>query len=166
MVDAHARMAYRFNHMAFVRGQSGAECRIAPDPSSLPKPMKRSLTLAVVALALAINADAKRAAPKEVAPVTMDGIVYAAPLNPMGCVQAKNEKTGNVCWFKQIYVVKYDADLEKDVQDCFITNLRFEGDKLIVTNEDGGEFQLNPKTLTVKAVSGKEVIDRTAKKPR
>ena len=127
--------------------------------------MKRFLTLACATLALAISADAKRAAPTEVTTVTKDGIVYTAPHDLMGCVQAKSGKSANPVWFKQIYVVKYDADLEKDVQDCFITNLRFDGDILVVTNENGGVFQLDPKTLTVKTVSGKDVIDRTVKKP-
>jgi len=126
--------------------------------------MKRFLTLACAALAFAINAEAKRAAPTEVTTVTKDGVVYSAPHDPMGCVLAKSAKTGSPCWFKQIYVVKYDTDLEKDVQDCFITNLRFDGDILVVTNESGGVFQLDPRTLTVKTVSGKELIDRTANK--
>ena len=137
-----------------------------PDLTYTHTPMKRFLTLALVTLALALTADAKRAAPKEVAPVTKDGVAYAAPADLMGCVRATSEKSGNVRWFKQIYVVKYDTDLEKDVQDCFITSLRFEGDKLIVTNENGDEFQLDPQTLTVRTVRGKEVIDRTGKKAK
>jgi len=128
------------------------------------KNLKRILMIALMTGMVAMNAEAKRSAPKDVAPLTKDGIVFAAPHDHMGCVQAKNEKTGKVVWLRQVYVVKYDVLMETDVQDCFITSLRFDGDKLLITNQDGGQFQLDLSTLAVKTLSGREVIDRTASK--
>jgi hypothetical protein len=128
------------------------------------KNLQQLLMIALMTGMVAMNAEAKRSAPKDVAPITKDGIVYAAPRDHMGCVQAKNEKTGQSVWLRQVYVVKYDVQMETDVQDCFITSLRIDGDKLLVTNEDGGQFQVDLGTLAVKTLSGREVIDRTAKK--
>jgi len=120
--------------------------------------MRRLSSLVAVMLItalLASNAEAKRAAPKDVPPVTRNGVVYSAPHDQMGCVVAKDEKTGKVLWTKQIYAVKYDPAMEKDVQDCFITELRFADGKLIVTNEDSARFELDPATQAVRALKGK-----------
>lgn len=104
---------------------------------------------------LAGHAEAKRAAPKDVPPVTRDGVVYSAPHDQMGCVVAKDEKTGKVLWTVKVYDVKIDPNLEKDVQDVFITELRFADGKLIVTNENGAQFEVDPATQAVKALKGK-----------
>jgi len=119
--------------------------------------MRRLSSLAVVLLItafLASNAEAKRAAPKNVPPVTRNGVTYSAPHDQMGYVVAKEEKTGKVLWKKQIYVVKHDPAMERDVQDCFITGLRFAKGKLIVSNENGDRFELDPATQAVKALKG------------
>jgi outer membrane protein assembly factor BamB len=118
----------------------------------------RTLSSVVVVLlimgVLAGSAEAKRAAPKDVPPVTRDGVVYSAPHDQMGCVVAKDEKTGKVLWTKKVYIVKYDPNLESDVQDCFITELRFEDGKLIVSNEKNEQFELDPATQAVKVLKG------------
>jgi hypothetical protein len=120
-----------------------------------------AFTFIVLASVLSVHVQAKRGAPKDVAPVTKNGVVYSAPHEHMGFVVAKDEKNGHDIFIRQIYVVKYDPELEKDVQDCFISELRFDGDKLIVTNEKESQFELNPATLTVKVLKGSEVIDRS-----
>jgi len=79
----------------------------------------------------------------------------------MGCVVAKSEKTGQLFWFRQVYVVKYKLGLEKDVQDCFITGLTIENGKLLVTNEEGGQFELDLESLSVKVLKGTALIERT-----
>lgn len=127
--------------------------------------MKRMCGAIMILLLMALAAGAaaaKRGAPKDVAPVTLKGVIYSAPHDQMGHVVAKDEKTGNLLWNKQVYVVKYDPQFEKDVQDCFITELRFADDKLLVSNEAGGQFELNPATLAVKVLKGAEVVERTA----
>ena len=130
--------------------------------------MKRTLVVVtVVVLCVALPCLAKRMPPKPVAPVTKDGIQYSAPLDHMGFVVATWLKTGREIWSRQIYVVKYEYQygLEEDVQWCFITKIKFAGDKLRITNERGSEFELDPHTLEVKTLKGGAVIDHTNRKP-
>jgi hypothetical protein len=127
--------------------------------------MRTYVALALVTLA-ALNAEAKRSRPADVPPVAKDGITYSAPHDQMGCVVATSEKTGQLFWFRQVYVVRYEVGLEKDVQDCFITGLRIEDRKLLITNEEGGQFELDLDNLSVKILRGNGVIDRTPKKTR
>ena len=121
------------------------------------------LVVLSVAMIGAIPLFAKRAAPKEVAAIEKDGIVYTAPQSNMGCVEARFKKTSGLFWKKQIYVVKYMMDLESDVQDCFIKELKFEAGKILVVNEAGYQYQLDPESLEVTAAKGSLVIDRNKK---
>jgi hypothetical protein len=123
--------------------------------------IKKAFIVALTVLVAVGIAEAKRISPKDVMPVTKDAITYSAPHDQMGCVVAKSEKTGQLFWFRQVYVVKYELGLEKDVQDCFITGLTIESGKLIVTNEEGGQFELDLKSLSVKVLKGTALIERT-----
>lgn len=102
-----------------------------------------------------------RIAPKEVTSVIKNGIKYLAPHDQMGCVEARSEKTGQLFWRKQIYVVRYWLELEEDVQYCYITSIRLTETKMLVKNEEGFEYELDLDSLSVKALKGKLVIDRT-----
>jgi hypothetical protein len=123
--------------------------------------------ISAVLLCLVAPASSKRAAPKPVKPVVKDGIEYSATLNREGFVVATWSKTGREIWSRQVYVIKheYQQGLEEDVQTCFITDLQFHDRKLKVTNEQGGEFEVDPDTLTVTVLKGKAVIDYTSFKP-
>ncbi len=128
---------------------------------------KMIMIAALAMVCLAGPALSKRKPPKAVAPVTRDGIEYSAPRDRMGFVVATWMKTQREIWSRQIYVVKheYKYGLETDVQDCFITSLRFADGKLLVTNERGGEFALDPDSLEIKVLKGQLVIDYTDFKP-
>ncbi len=104
---------------------------------------------------------AKRMAPKLVPPLAIDGVEYSAPLDRMGFVVATWPANKREIWMRQIYVIKreHKLGLEDDVQTCFITTLSNENGKLKITNERGGEFELNLQTLEVKVLKGKLVID-------
>ena len=128
--------------------------------------MKRAAFILVVFALTLMNATAKRAAPADVAPVTNGGITYTAPHDAMGCVIATDAKTGTKLWEKKIYLIKYDSELERDVQDCFISKLEIKDGNLRVTNERGGEFELDPKTQEITVHTGEAVIDRTAPKTK
>ena len=106
---------------------------------------------------------AKRAAPKDVEPVVDHGEKYLAPhvtadyikahgdpKCPIGCVEAWSIKSGKLLWRVQVYEIKYDQKLEKDVQDNFITALRIKDRNLFVENEHGDKFVVNIKTHEVK----------------
>jgi hypothetical protein len=120
---------------------------------------RKTAIVALLVLTAVGIAEAKRVAPKDVAPVTKDGITYSAPQGQMGFVVAKTAK-GDMLWSRQIYVVKFNPDLEKDVQDCFITTLALDGGKLIVTNEQTDQFELDLDNLAVRVIKGKAVLDR------
>ena len=109
------------------------------------------LLIAFVVIIIAPYSDAKRAMPKEVAPVTSGGITYRAILTPVGLVEAYRGSEAKSLWTKQIFVTQYDVDLEKDVQDVFITSLKITEKGLVVSTEDGN-YILDLATLEVKQI--------------
>src|SRR6187200_2717110 len=86
---------------------------------------------------------AKRSAPKEVAPVVVEGVRYTVPhfgafrgrSQNGGYVDAEEAKTGKPIWSRMIYRVQYDPKREKDVQDVFITEIKVEGGHLLIKTE-------------------------------
>ena len=121
--------------------------------------MKEFLIIGVIFLILCISeSEAKRAVPSKVLPVKVGSIEYSAPhgklQNQMGCIEARKVGSGKLLWRRQVYVVKYDPDLEGDVQDIFIKSIAVQGNNLIITNERKSEYQLNLKTLHIKVLKG------------
>lgn len=98
---------------------------------------------------------AKRQAPAEVPPVTNGNVRYEAPhfTNPCdqngGCVVAYDNATNAVVWSIRVYCTHYDTSLETDVQDVFITSLAVENGQILVTNEKGRHFTIDPATQQV-----------------
>ncbi|MCH1441730.1 MAG: hypothetical protein L7W43_18850 [Rubripirellula sp.] len=117
--------------------------------------MKSVVILLMLLSVLSVsNAHAKRGAAAKV-PAVMDGALeYRAPTSEMGCVEAWNTKSQKMVWRRQIYIVKYDVGLEKDVQDIFINSLKLRGNVLIVTNERKSMYQLDLDSLNVKVLKG------------
>ena len=125
--------------------------------------MRRLTRLAVMlSVLLASNvANAKRSPPKEVAPVTADGIIYEVPHFGIdhakdqngGFVQACDAKTKKLLWDRMVYRIVYDRDVEGDAQDVFITEIRVVGKKLIVTNEAEEKFEMDVSSGEVRALT-------------
>ena len=111
---------------------------------------------------------AKRAVPSKVTPVQVGSIEYSAPhgksQNQMGCIEARKVGSGELLWIRQVYVVKYDPDLEGDVQDVYIKKIKVKGNSLIITNERKSEYQLNLKTLHIKVLKGSLVEETKFKR--
>ena len=131
--------------------------------------MKEFLIIGVLLLMLCITESvAKRAVPSKVLPVKIGSIEYSAPhgklQNQMGCIEARKVGSGKLLWIRQVYVVKYDPDLEGDVQDVYIKNIKVKGNSLIITNERNSEYQLNLKTLHVKVLKGSLVEETKFKR--
>ena len=82
----------------------------------------------------------------------------------MGCIEARKVGSDELLWRRQIYVVKYDPDLEGDVQDVYIKNLKVKGNSLIIINERKSEYQLNLKTLHIKVLKGSLVEETKFKR--
>ena len=110
-------------------------------------------------LVATLLAEAKRGVPAEVLSVTVGNIEYSAPHRnrthkQMGFIEARDLKSGKLIWNRQIYVVKYDLELEGDVQDVFIKRITVEGNYLIITNERNSKYQLDLNNLEVKVIQG------------
>jgi hypothetical protein len=121
--------------------------------------MIRKFSLISSLLLVTLLAEAKRGAPAEVLPVTVGNIEYLAPHRngthkQMGFIEARDLKSGKLIWSRQIYAVKYDPDLEGDVQDVFIKSITVEGNNLIITNEKNSKYQLNLNSLEVIILKG------------
>lgn len=110
---------------------------------------------AVMMIALCVSvAFAERSEPAKVPPVTHQGIEYRAPHEKMGVVEAWSKATGKMLWEKKVYAINYDPNMEKDVQDIFITRLEIKDDRLIVTNESQARYSIDLKTQEVKKLDG------------
>ena len=110
--------------------------------------LTRSYLIALFVTLTGITAEAKRLAPKPVAPVQHEGIEFRAPLgvDKMGIVQAMDIKTQKIIWQAKLYTIEFDPNLERDVQWVFISDLKIEAGLLKVTNERGQLFTLDPAT--------------------
>jgi hypothetical protein len=111
-------------------------------------------TAALVVL-LANTAFAKRAPPTDVPPIVDGNVRYEAPHfgNPCGqnggCVVAYDDASNAMLWSVQVYCTHYDPGLEADVQDVFITSLAAQGGQILVANEKGQHFTIDPATRRV-----------------
>jgi hypothetical protein len=122
--------------------------------------MKRNLLILAALIGVLFTSTfviAKRKPPKRVESIMHKGVRYSASHDDMGCVSAYKSRA--FMWWKQIYVVKYDLAFETDVQDVFITSLKIEDDKLIIENEKGYVYSLDPETLEVKVLKGSLIVE-------
>jgi hypothetical protein len=105
---------------------------------------------------------AKRLPPPDVKPVTAAGVEYRAaheryyegakPAGLRNFVEAREAKTGKVLWRVTVYEIKYQAGLETDVQDVYITALELDaaGGLLVRTEgKDRYRIDLGKRTATL-----------------
>jgi hypothetical protein len=100
----------------------------------------------------------KRVAPPELAPVVIDSVSYsvlhfglAEGLEQNGGYLVANDRhTGKRLWLLKVYENKIDPNLERDVQDVFITSLKKSGKLLEVIDEKGRHYSVDPKTRQVR----------------
>jgi hypothetical protein len=127
--------------------------------------MRNSQT-ALLAMWVLISASpvfAKRLPPKPVPPIRIEDVEYSVPhRNQMGFVVATDLKSKVILWQRQIYTVKIDPNLEEDVQWSFITSIKPGLGKILVENESNGIYELDLKTLQVRAIKGSLVIQSNA----
>jgi hypothetical protein len=98
---------------------------------------------------------AKRLPPADVLPVIIGDVRYEVPHfnNPCGqnggCVVAYANATNDRLWAVKVYCTQYDSHVEADTQDVFIISLTPKDGHLIVANEKGLQFDLDPQARTV-----------------
>jgi hypothetical protein len=109
----------------------------------------------IAILLVAPFASAKRSAPTEVPPVVSANVRYEVPhvKNPCGqaggCLVAYDNTSSALLWSVEVYCTHYDSNIERDVQDVFITSLSLENGQLLVANEKGQHFAIDPATHQV-----------------
>ncbi len=118
--------------------------------------MKFIKVLYLFLLLFSVVCFAKRVVPIEVAPISYETIEYSTvpwayengTNQNGGYVRAKSKITGKVIWEKQIYITKYRQNIERDVQDVFITSLKIieKDNVLLVETESGERFRITLDT--------------------
>lgn len=129
-----------------------------------------SLVIVAVVLGMVTKVEAKRSAPPKVTAVRIGNVEYRVTheINGRyfpGVVEAYDVSRKGTLWYKQIYVIRRDPELEGDVQDVFITELKQltptdSHQRLEVRNEAGGRFILDLQSLDVKPLEGSAVIGK------
>ncbi len=134
--------------------------------------MAKALGIFSLVLFLASTATAKRRAPEEVPAIVTDKAVYSAPhirrpqfpaRNP-GFVEARHPKTKKLLWWIQVYQIKYDPNLERDVQDVFIKTMALDpkSNSLLISDEKSRTYVLSLATREVtREASGDQMVSRS-----
>ena len=107
---------------------------------------KVSKYISLLALVLLPSfAEAKRLAPQEIE-VTFENFVFRSSTVECGIILI--EKDGKIKQ-KRIYKVSYDSNLEKDVQDVWITDMFVALGGLMIRNEKNEIYEMNFKAFEV-----------------
>lgn len=106
---------------------------------------------------------ASRAPPPRVAPVFIAGVRYAQVAGDpdtdgqVGGILAAYDASNRELWRLKVYVNPRRPDLEGDVQDVWFRSLLAQGDRLLIENERGERFEVDP--------AARRVLDRHAPVP-
>ncbi len=98
---------------------------------------------------------ASRAPPPRVAPVLLGGIRYAQIAGDpktdgqAGGFLAAYDSSNRELWRLKVYDNPRRPELEGDVQDVWFRSLRVESSKLLIENERGERFEIDPATRRV-----------------
>jgi hypothetical protein len=116
---------------------------------------------------------AKRAAPVEVAPVTVGNVVISVPHFCQvdgvavrgGVLEARDSATGKLVWSMRVYKIPYDPALEGDVQDVFIKTLSHDATHglLLLSDESDRVFVVDLKSRKVTPVARGEAPEKIKK---
>ncbi|MES1172327.1 MAG: hypothetical protein ABUL77_03735 [Bacteroidota bacterium] len=102
----------------------------------------------------------KRLGPEEVPPVTIGQtrfeVVHWGRQRGLGqnggYIAAIDVPSGKELWTLKVYEVKYDPDMEEDVQDVFIESLAPRGDdRLAIVDERGRKYIVEPRQRQVRS---------------
>lgn len=117
-----------------------------------------AILITIVASAVSVGAFAKRLPPKPVAPLVADDVRYEVP--HFSAFHGKEQNGG--------FVQAWDRNLERDVQDLFITEIHLDGKTLFVTNESSERFEMDLASEKVRVLTplgpGRELPVGSAKR--
>lgn len=98
---------------------------------------------------------ASRAPPPTVQPVSLDGVRYAPVAGDadrdgqVGGLLAAYDAAGQELWRLKVYDNPRTPGLEGDVQDVWFRSLQVQGRQLLIENERGERFEVDPTTRRV-----------------
>jgi len=98
---------------------------------------------------------ASRAPPPRVAPVFIAGVRYAQVAGDIdtdgqvGGILAAYDASSRELWRLRVYENARRPDLEGDVQDVWFRSMRAEGSLLVIENERGERFEVDPAARRV-----------------
>jgi len=103
---------------------------------------------------------ADRDDPVQIKPVKYKHYLITAPntANFMGEIIVLDKKTKNRIWSKKIYTVKYNREIEGDVQAVYITKISLRNNILTIQNEKRYIYELNLDTQEIKVIKGERSI--------
>ena len=93
-----------------------------------------------------------RGPPKKTQPLIHNNVMYIAPLNKLGYIEARDPKTDEILWDLKIYDIEYDPHLERDVQEIYITSIQLASGGLEVSDEFNTKYFVNLKTKEVEKI--------------
>ncbi len=96
---------------------------------------------------------AKRAAPPVVPPLRAGAVEYRVP-NDDGrhaYLQAWDFAASHMLWEVTVFTNTMDPHLEADVQHTYIKSLAMSGDALVVTDEKGRAYAIDPRSRRVSS---------------
>lgn len=118
--------------------------------------MNIRLLFTIITLFMACTSLAKRPGPTEIKPLIAGGYVYTVPHwssengtnQNGGYIRVLDAKTGVEAWGLQVYKTKYKRDIERDIQDVFITDIEINiwNTVLTVKDELGRRYEIDLKT--------------------
>jgi hypothetical protein len=113
--------------------------------------MRVELAIALVLLVSPLGLFAKRAQPHPVTPIVDTNIRYSAQgSGQKQFVVATETSTGKELWKAEIFHVNYKPDLERDVQDVFIKELKRARGGLLIKDERSRCYFLDLSTRKVR----------------
>jgi hypothetical protein len=109
---------------------------------------------------------ASRIAPARVEPVDINGIRYAAVWGARGLFRASEIETGKVLWELTLYQYQYNDDLEKDVQDVFISGMtKVSESSILVTDERAKVYGVDLESRTSRIVKWPVGLQSVVREP-
>ena len=115
--------------------------------------MKKLLILIIICFVCTSNVFAKRVGPKEMNPIIKNQIKYTVPHwgdeQNGGYIEAHNNPTNDLLWRLKVYSIKYNENIEGDVQDIFINKIEINNNELTIWNEVNDKFIVDIETKEI-----------------
>ena len=95
-----------------------------------------------------------RKAPADVQPVELDGVRYEQVMSPAAhdldgdahYLRAVRISDGETLWIEPVYKIKVDSSKNRGVQSVYFETMTIDDGKILIRNEKGVYYSVDPKT--------------------